>query len=111
MLTQPIAGALDVDDHGVVKQPIQQRGCDHWIAKNLSSFGKAAIRGQDHCAALVTGVDQLKEQIAGNGADAEVAISSMISNDGRQRKRIRSRRRPSRSARARLSMISASGEK
>jgi hypothetical protein len=43
MLAQPVAGALDVDDHGVVKQPIQQRGCDHWIAKNLSPFGKAAI--------------------------------------------------------------------
>jgi hypothetical protein len=26
-----------------VKQPIEQRGCDHGIAENLSSFGKASI--------------------------------------------------------------------
>ena len=30
MLAQPIAGTLDVDDHGVVKQSIEQRGCDYW---------------------------------------------------------------------------------
>jgi len=118
MLAQPVAGALDVDDHGVVKQPIEQRGGDDWIAENLPPLGKAAVGGQDHGAALVARVDQLEEQIAGTGTDTQIALdplfaaqASIISSDERQRKRIRSRRRPSRSARATLSMISASGEK
>ena len=72
MLAQPIAGALDVDDDGVMKQTVEQRGCDHRIAENLAPFGKAAIGGQDHRAALIARIDQLEEQIAGTGADAEV---------------------------------------
>src|ERR1700749_1962021 len=72
MLAQPVAGPLDVDDNGVVKQPVEQCGCDHWIAKNLAPFDKAAIGGQDHGAALVAGIDQLEEQIAGTSADAQV---------------------------------------
>ncbi len=73
MLAQAIAGALDVDDHGVVKQPVEQRGCDHRIAENLPPLGKTAIGGQDHGAALVARIDQLEEQIASTGADAQVA--------------------------------------
>ena len=72
MLTQPIAGALDVDNDGVMKQTIEQRGCDHRIAENLAPFGKAAVGGQDHRAALIARIDQLEEQITGAGADAEV---------------------------------------
>ena len=72
MLAQPVAGTLNVDHYGVMQQPIQQRCCDNRIAKNRPPFGKAAIGGQDHCAALVACVDQLKEQIAGTGADTQV---------------------------------------
>ena len=43
MLTQPVTGALDVDDDSVMKQTIEQRGCDHRITENLPPFGKAAI--------------------------------------------------------------------
>jgi hypothetical protein len=82
MLAQPVAGALDVDDHGVVQQPVEQRGCDHRIAENLPPFGKAAIGGQDHGAALVARIDQLKEQIAGTGTDAQVA--DLVDNQQRR---------------------------
>jgi hypothetical protein len=34
MLAQPVAGTLDVDDHGVMKQPVEQRGGDHWITEH-----------------------------------------------------------------------------
>ena len=33
MFAQPVAGTLDVDDDGVVEQPVQQGGRDHGIAE------------------------------------------------------------------------------
>ena len=42
MLAEPIARSLDLDDDGVVKQPIEQRGGDDGIAKNLAPFGAAS---------------------------------------------------------------------
>ena len=43
MLTQPVAGSFDLDDDGVVKQPIEQRGGDNGIAEDLAPFGEAAV--------------------------------------------------------------------
>ena len=62
-----------MNDDGVVKQSVQQRRGDDRIAENLAPFGEAAIGGQDHRASLVAGVDQLEEQVAGAGADGEIA--------------------------------------
>lgn len=73
MLARAVTGALDVNDHGVVKQPIKRGGGDRRIAKNPPPLCKPAVEGQDHGATLVARVDQLEEQIAGTGADAEVA--------------------------------------
>jgi hypothetical protein len=73
VLAQAVAGAFDVDDDRMVEQAVQQRSRDHGISKNLSPLGKAAIAGQDHGAALVAGVDQLKEQVPGRGAEGEIA--------------------------------------
>jgi hypothetical protein len=56
MLAQPVASALDVDNDGVVKQPVKQRGGNDRIAEYLPPFGKAAIRGQDHRTAFVAGI-------------------------------------------------------
>jgi hypothetical protein len=58
---ETIAGALDLDDNGMVKQAVEQRGGNDGAAKDLAPFGKAAVRGQNHGAALVAGIDQLKE--------------------------------------------------
>ena len=73
VLAQSVAGALDLDDHSMVQQAIQQGGGDDGIAEHLAPFGKAAVRGQDHGTAFVAGVDQLKEQVATAGDDRQVA--------------------------------------
>ena len=61
VLAHAIAGAFDVHDHRVVQQPVQQGRGDDRIAEHLAPFGKAAVRGEDHGAAFVAGIDQLKE--------------------------------------------------
>ncbi|WP_338074416.1 MULTISPECIES: hypothetical protein [Komagataeibacter] len=38
MLTQPIAGSLDLHD-GIVQETITKRGCDDGIAKHVGPFG------------------------------------------------------------------------
>ena len=43
MLTQTIAGPLDLDDDRVVKEPIEKRSCDDGIAEDLSPFREAAV--------------------------------------------------------------------
>ena len=48
----------------MVQQPVEQRGGHDRIAEDLAPFAKAAVGGQDHRGALVTGVDELEEQIA-----------------------------------------------
>ena len=73
MLTQAIARALDLDDDGVVKEPVQEGRGDDGITKNFAPFGKAAIGGEDHGALFVAGVDELEEQIAAAGNDRQVA--------------------------------------
>ena len=73
MLAQAVAGALDLDDHGVVQEPIEERGGDHRIAEDLAPLGEAAVGGEDHRAPLVAGVDQLEEQVAAIGDDRQVA--------------------------------------
>src|SRR5512135_349818 len=73
MLAEAIAGAFDLDDDGVVQQAVQQRGGDDRVAEDLAPFGKAAVGGQDHGAALVAGIDQLEEQVAAAGDDRQVA--------------------------------------
>ena len=73
MLTQAIARAFDLDDDGVVKEPVQEGRGDDGIIKNFAPFGKAAIGGEDHGALFVAGVDELEEQIAAAGNDGQVA--------------------------------------
>ena len=70
---EAVAGALDLDDDGVVEQAVEQRGGDDGIAEDLAPFGEAAVGGQDHGALLVAGVDELEEQIAAAGDDRQVA--------------------------------------
>ena len=73
VLTETVAGAFDLDDDGVVKEPIEQGGGDDGIAEHLAPFREAPVRGQDHGAFLITGVDELEEQIAAAGNDRQVS--------------------------------------
>jgi hypothetical protein len=73
VLAQTIARALDLDDDGVVKKPVQQGGGDDGVAKNFAPFREAAIGCEDHRALLVAGVDELEKQISAAGNDQQVA--------------------------------------
>lgn len=73
MLAKAIARSLDLDDDRVVEKPVEQRGGDDRISEDLAPFGKAAIGGEDHGALLVSGVDELEEEIAAAGNDRQVA--------------------------------------
>jgi hypothetical protein len=68
-----VARSLDLDDDGMMEQTVEQRGGDDWTAEDVTPFGKAAVRGEDHCALLVAGIDQLEEQVATTGRDWQVA--------------------------------------
>ena len=57
----------------MVKQSVEQGRRDDGIAENVAPFGKAAVRGEDHCALFVAGVDELEEQIAAARRDREVS--------------------------------------
>ena len=43
VLAHAIAGALDLNDHGMMEQPIEERGGDDGIAEDLSPFGEATV--------------------------------------------------------------------
>ena len=73
MLVQTVAGALDLNDDGVVQQSVEQGRGDDGIAEHLAPLGEAAVGGEDHGAALVSGVHQLEEQVAAAGHDRQVA--------------------------------------
>ena len=73
VLTHAIAGALDLNDDGVMEQPVEERGSDDGIAEDFAPFGKAAVGGEDHRAFFIAGVDELEEQVAAAGGDGQVA--------------------------------------
>jgi len=43
---EAMAGNLDPDDDGIVRQAIEPRGCDDGVAEDLSPSGEASVRGQ-----------------------------------------------------------------
>lgn len=73
MSAQAIAGALDLDDGGVVQETVEQGCCDDGIVEDVAPFGKAAVGGEDHGAAFVAGIDELEEQVAAALDDRQVA--------------------------------------
>ena len=63
VLSKAIAGALDLDDLGVVQQAIEQGCSDDLVAEDVAPFAEAAVGGEDHGAALLTCVDELEGEI------------------------------------------------
>ena len=55
-----------------MQKPVEKRGGDHGVSKNIAPLCKAAIGRQDHCPFLVAGVDELEEQVAAAGDDREI---------------------------------------
>ena len=73
MLAQPVAGAFDLDHGGVVREPVAQRGGHDGVAEHGAPLGEALVRGGDHGALLVAGVDELEEEVGALGVDGDVA--------------------------------------
>ena len=73
MRSEAIAGALDLDDDGVVEEAIEQCGGDDRVAEDVAPFREAAIRGENHGALFVAGVDQLEEEVGAAVADRQIA--------------------------------------
>jgi hypothetical protein len=61
---EAVAGALDVDDDGVMEEPVEQRGGDDGVTEDLAPLGEASVGGEDHRALFVSGVHQLEEQVS-----------------------------------------------
>src|SRR5215831_2984252 len=68
-----VTRSLDLDDDGMMEQTVEQRGGDDWAAEDVAPFSEAAVRGEDHRALLIAGIDQLEEQVAATGRDWQVA--------------------------------------
>jgi len=73
VLTQPVTGALDLHDDGVVQEAVEERGCHHRIPEYVAPFGKSPIGGQDHRSLFVSGIDQLEKQIGAAAGDRQVS--------------------------------------
>lgn len=43
VLAHAVAGALDLNDDGVMEQTVEERGGDDGVAEDLAPFGKAAV--------------------------------------------------------------------
>ncbi len=43
MLAQPVTRSLDLHDGGVMKQSVEKRSGDNWIAEDIAPFGEAAV--------------------------------------------------------------------
>jgi hypothetical protein len=64
LVFQSEALAIDVDDDGVVKDPIEHRHGEHSVAgEGAIPTAEAEVGDEDHCAAFVTLRDDLEEQI------------------------------------------------
>lgn len=55
-----------------VEKAVEQRGGDDRIAEDITPLGEAAVGSEDHRSSLVTGVDQLEEEVAAAGDDRQV---------------------------------------
>ena len=73
VLPEPITRTLDLNDDGMMKQPIEECGSDNEIAEDLAPFCEAAVRGEDHGALFVASVDELEEEITAARNHRQVA--------------------------------------
>src|ERR671922_2177813 len=70
---EPIAIAADSDDVAVVEQPVEDRGRHHRIGEHHAPFADAAVRRDEHRAALVAPADELEEQVRCIGLERQIS--------------------------------------
>ena len=66
---QAVGRAFDLDDRGVVEEPVEESGRDDWIAKNVAPFGEDSVRDGDHGSFFATRVDDLEEEVGSSPGD------------------------------------------
>ena len=69
VLPEAVACTLDLDNDGMVQQPVEQCRGDNRIAEDIAPFCEAAVRSENHGALFVAGVDELEEQVAAARGD------------------------------------------
>ena len=73
MLFETITVALDVDDPGVMQEPVEDGRGDDGVAEELLPVDEALVRGDDRRALLVAVRDELEEQIGLPAVDRKIA--------------------------------------
>jgi hypothetical protein len=70
---EPVAVAFEADDLGVVDEAVDHRGGDDVVAEDLAPAAEGLVGGDDERSALVSGRDELEEQVRGFGLERDVA--------------------------------------
>ena len=73
MLPEAVTVAVDLDDNGVMEEPIEECRCDYAIPEDLAPLGKAPVAGQYYGTLFVAGVDELKEQVRATAFQRQIA--------------------------------------
>ena len=72
MLPHPPRRSLDVEDHGVVHEPVQDGGGNDRVAEDLAPLGQAPVGGDEGgVAPLIAGVDHVEEDPGSAPFDGE----------------------------------------
>lgn len=74
LLLEPVGFAADVDDVAVMLEPVEDGAGDNGItSKDAAPISKALVAGEDHAAFFVALADDLKEQVALQLVERQVA--------------------------------------
>ena len=69
---ESVAVAADGQHVAVMQEPVEDRGCDHWISKHGAPFGNTAVGRDQHGAGFVAPADQLEEEVCRIGLQRQV---------------------------------------
>ena len=79
VIFEPIAVTFDVDDPGVMEEPVQDGRGDDRVAEKLLPVDEALVGGQDRRALLVPVGDELEKEISLAAVDRE--ITDLVDDD------------------------------